>query len=153
MKKWAEPAYIRGFDSSEPPMSRFCLWETVSFTRFWSLSGLKGSAMYEVLISSWGFTRFWSLPYPAEGHLRGQCHSGSLFTRFWSRSLYNERHDLSEFLFIGKLCKVLLLFTHFCEFQPLLWGSAPFFLPLFRQKSTFFVESAQLDSQYLVAFL
>lgn len=109
--------------------------------------------IHEVLISFWGFARFWSLPYPAEGHLRGQCHSGSLFTRFWSRSLYNERHDLSEFLFIGKLCKVLLLFTHFCEFQPLLWGSAPFFLPLFRQKSTFFVESAQLDSQYLVAFL
>ena len=85
MKKWAGPAYIRGFDSFEPPMSRFCLWKAASFTRFWSLSGLKGSAMYEVLISSWGFTRFWSLLSPAEGHLRGQCHSGSLFTRFWSR--------------------------------------------------------------------
>ena len=51
------------------------------------------------------------------------------------------------------LCKALLLFTAFCEFQPHLWGAAPFFLPLFRQKSTFFVETAQSDSQYLVAFL
>ena len=109
--------------------------------------------IHEVLISFWGFTRFWSLPYPTEGHLRGQCHSGSLFTRFWSRSLCYFRHDRSEFLFIGKLCKVLLLFTAFCEFHPLLWGAAPFFLPLFRQKSTFFVETAQSDSQYLVAFL
>ena len=109
--------------------------------------------IHEVLISFWGFTRFWSLPYPAEGHLRGQCHSGSLFTRFWSHLLYYFRHDRSEFLFIGKLCKALLLFTTFCEFQPLLWGAAPFFLPLFRQKSTFFVETAQSDSQYLVAFL
>lgn len=109
--------------------------------------------IHEVLISFWGFTRFWSLPYPAEGHLRGLCHSGSLFTRFWSRSLCYFQHDRSEFLFIGKLCKVLLLFTYFCEFQPLLWGAAPFFLPLFRQKSTFFVETVQLDSQYLVAFL
>ena len=109
--------------------------------------------IHEVLISFWEFTRFWSLPYPAEGHLRGQCHSGSLFTRFWSRLLYHFRYDRSEFLFIGKLCKVLLLFTSFCEFHPLLWGAAPFFLPLFRQKSTFFVETAQSDSQYLVAFL
>ena len=109
--------------------------------------------IHEVLISFWGFTRFWSLPSPAEGHLRGQCHSGSLFTRFWSRLLYHFRYDRSEFLFIGKLCKVLLLFTSFCEFQPHLWGAAPFFLPLFRQKSTFFVETVQLDSQYLVAFL
>ena len=109
--------------------------------------------IHEVLISFWGFTRFWSLPSPAEGHLRGQCHSGSLFTRFWSRLLYHFRYNRSEFLFIGKLCKVLLLFTSFCEFHPLLWGAAPFFLPLFRQKSTFFVETAQSDSQYLVAFL
>ena len=109
--------------------------------------------MYEVLISSWGFTRFWSLLSPAEGHLRGQCHSGSLFTRFWSRSLCYFQHDRSEFLFIGKPCKALLLFTAFCKFQPLLWGAAPFFLPLFRQKATFFVETAQSDSQYLVAFL
>ena len=109
--------------------------------------------IHEVLISFWEFTRFWSLPSPAEGHLRGQCHSGSLFTRFWSRSLCYFRHDRSEFLFIGKLCKVLLLFTAFCGFQPLLCGAAPFFPPLFRQKSTFFVETAQSDSQYLVAFL
>ena len=109
--------------------------------------------IHEVLISFWGFTRFWSLPSPAEGHLRGQYHSGSLFTRFWSRLLYHFRYDRSEFLFIGKLCKVLLLFTYFCEFQPLSWGAAPFFLPLFRQKATFFVETAQSDSQYLVAFL
>ena len=109
--------------------------------------------IHEVLISFWGFTRFWSLPSPAKRHLRGQCHSGNLFTRFWSRSLCYFRHDCSDFLFIGKLCKVLLLFTAFCEFQPLLCGAAPFFPPLFRQKSTFFVETAQLDSQYLVAFL
>ena len=109
--------------------------------------------IHEVLISFWGFTRFWSLPSPAEGHLRGQYHSGSLFTRFWSRLLYHFRYDRSEFLFIGKLCKVLLLFTYFCEFQPLSWGAVPFFLPLFRQKATFFVETAQSDSQYLVAFL
>ena len=109
--------------------------------------------IHEVLILFWGFTRFWSLPSPAEGHLRGQCHSGSLFTRFWSHLLYYFRHDRSEFLFIGKLCKVLLLFIVFCEFQPLLCGTPPFFLPLFRQKSTFFVETAQFDSQYLVAFL
>ena len=109
--------------------------------------------MYEVLLSFWEFTRFWSLPSPTEGYLRGQCHSGSLFTRFWSHLLYYFRHDRSEFLFIGKLCKALLLFTTFCEFQPLLWGAAPFFLPLFRQKSMFFVETAQSDSQYLVAFL
>ena len=109
--------------------------------------------IHEGLISFWGFTRFWSLPSPAKGHLRGQCHSGSLFTRFWSRSLCYFQHDRSEFLFIGKLCKVLLLFTYFCEFQPLLWGAAPFFPSLFWQKSTFFVETAQSDSQYLVAFL
>ena len=114
---------------------------------------MEGCIIHEVLISSWGFTRFWSLLSPAEGHLRGQCHSGSLFTRFWSRLLYHFRYDRSEFLFIGKLCKVLLLFTSFCEFHPLLWGAAPFFLPLFRQKSTFFVETAQSNSQYLVAFL
>ena len=114
---------------------------------------MEGCIIHEVLISFWGFTRFWSLPYPAEGHLRGQCHSGSLFTRFWSRSLCYFQHDRSEFLFIGKLCKALLLFTTFCEFQPLLWGATPFFLPLFRQKATFFVEIAQSDSQYLVAFL
>ena len=35
-KKWAVPAYIRGFDSFEPPMSRFCLWK---------------AAFHEVLIS------------------------------------------------------------------------------------------------------
>ena len=114
---------------------------------------MEGCIIHEVLISFWGFTRFWSLPYPAEGHLRGQCHSGSLFTRFWSRLLYHFRYDRSEFLFIGKLCKALLLFTSFCEFHPLLWGAAPFFPPLFQQKSTFFVETAQSDSQYLVAFL
>ena len=34
MKKWAVPAYIRGFDSFEPPMSRFYLWKAASFTRF-----------------------------------------------------------------------------------------------------------------------
>ena len=50
MKKWAVPAHIRGFDSSEPPMSRFCLWETVSFTRFWSL---------QLPFLAW-FKRFWS---------------------------------------------------------------------------------------------
>ena len=50
MKKWAVPAYIRGFDSSKPPMSRFCLWETVSFTRFWSL---------QLPFLAW-FKRFWS---------------------------------------------------------------------------------------------
>ena len=109
--------------------------------------------IHEVLISFWGFTRFWSLPSPAEGHLRGQCHSGSLFTRFWSRLLYHFRYDRSKLLFIGKLCKALLLFTAFCEFQPLLCGAALFFPPLFRQKSTFFVETAQSDSQYLVTFL
>ena len=109
--------------------------------------------IHEVLISFWGFTRFWSLPSPAEGHLRGQCHSGSLFTRFWSRLLYHFRYDRSKLLFIGKLCKALLLFTAFCEFHPLLCGAALFFPPLFRQKSTFFVETAQSDSQYLVAFL
>ena len=114
---------------------------------------MESCIIHEVLISFCGFTRFWSLPSPAEGHLRGQYHSGSLFTRFWSRSLCYFRHDRSEFLFIGKLCKVLLLFTYFCEFQPLSWGAAPFFLPLFRQKATFFVETAQSDSQYLVAFL
>ena len=109
--------------------------------------------IHEVLISFWEFTRFWSLLSPAEGHLRGQCHSGSLFTRFWSRSLCYFQHDRSEFLFIGKPCKALLLFTAFCKFQPLLCGAVPFFLPLFRQKSTFFVETAQTDSQHLVAFL
>ena len=50
MKKWAVPAYIRGFDSFKPPMSRFCLWETVSFTRFWSL---------QLPFLAW-FKRFWS---------------------------------------------------------------------------------------------
>ena len=120
-------------------MSRFCLWKAVSFTRFWSRFGdLRG---------------FDLSPLPPKGYLRGQCHSGSLFTRFWSHLLYYFRHDRSEFLFIGKLCKVLLLFIAFCEFQPLLCGTPPFFLPLFRQKSTFFVETAQSDSQYLVAFL
>ena len=79
---------------------------------------MESCIIHEVLISFWGFTRFWSLPSPAEGHLRGQYHSGSLFTRFWSRSLCYFRHDRSEFLFIGKLCKVLLLFTAFCEFPP-----------------------------------
>ena len=114
---------------------------------------MEGCIIHEVLISFWGFTRFWSLLSPAEGHLRGQCHSGSLFTRFWSRSLCYFQHDRSEFLFIGKPCKALLLFTAFCKFQPLLCGAVPFFLPLFRQKSTFFVETAQTDSQHLVAFL
>ena len=114
---------------------------------------MESCIIHEVLISFWGFTRFWSLPSPAEGHLRGQCHSGSLFTRFWSRLLYHFRYDRSKLLFIGKLCKALLLFTAFCEFQPLLCGAALFFPPLFRQKSTFFVETAQSDSQYLVAFL
>ena len=109
--------------------------------------------IHEVLISFWGFTRFWSLPSPAEGHLLGQCHSGSLFKRFWYRLLYHFRYDRSKLLFIGKLCKALLLFTAFCEFQPLLCGAALFFPPLFRQKSTFFVETAQSDSHYLVAIL
>ena len=120
-------------------MSRFCLWKAVSFTRFWSRFGdLRG---------------FDLSPLPPKGYLRGQCHSGSLFTRFWSHLLYYFRHDRSEFLFIGKPCKALLLFTAFCKFQPLLCGAVPFFLPLFRQKSTFFVETAQTDSQHLVAFL
>ena len=78
------------------------------FTRFWSLSGLKGSVMYEVLISLWGFTRFWSLPSPAEGHLRGQYHSGSLFTRFWSRSLCYFRHDRPNF------CLSVNSVKHYC---------------------------------------
>lgn len=34
MKKWAVPVYIRGFDSFEPPMNRFCLWKAALFTRF-----------------------------------------------------------------------------------------------------------------------
>ena len=50
MKKRAVPAHIRGFDSSEPPMSRFCLWKAASFTRFWSL---------QLPFLTW-FTRFWS---------------------------------------------------------------------------------------------
>ena len=50
MKKWAVPVYIRGFDSFEPPMSRFCLWKAASFTRFWSL---------QLPFLAW-FKRFWS---------------------------------------------------------------------------------------------
>ena len=65
MKKWAVPAYIRGFDSFKPPMSRFCLWKAALFTRFWSLHlpflvwfkrfwsriFSQGDLIYEVLIS------------------------------------------------------------------------------------------------------
>ena len=50
MKKWAVPAYIRGFDLFEPPKNRFCLWKAASFTRFWSL---------QLPFLAW-FTRFWS---------------------------------------------------------------------------------------------
>ena len=50
MKKWAVPAYIRGFDSFKPPMSRFCLWKAALFTRFWSL---------HLPFLAW-FKRFWS---------------------------------------------------------------------------------------------
>ena len=50
MKKWAVPAYIRGFDSFKPPMSRFCLWKAALFTRFWSL---------HLPLLAW-LTRFWS---------------------------------------------------------------------------------------------
>lgn len=50
MKKWAVPAYIRGFDSFKPPMSRFCLWKAALFTRFWS---------FHLPFLAW-FKRFWS---------------------------------------------------------------------------------------------
>ena len=119
-------------------MSRFCLWKAASFTRFWSrfgdlrgfdLSPLPPKGIYEANVTPATYLRGFDLVHCA------------IFA--WS----------FRFLFIGKLCKALLLFTAFCEFPPPLWGAAPFFPPLFRQKSTFFVETAQSDSQYLVAFL
>ena len=114
MKKWAVPAYIRGFDSFKPPMSRFCLWKAALFTRFWSLhlpllawltrfwsrNFSQGDLIYEVLISGKTiyiyyiynvYTRFWS---------RLRHSDGLLYTRFWSsahkfRRLYARGFDLS----------------------------------------------------------
>ena len=101
MKKWAVPAYIRGFDSFKPPMSRFCLWKAALFTRFWSLhlpllawltrfwsrNFSQGDLIYEVLISGKTiyiyyiynvYTRFWS---------RLRHSDGLLFARSWSHSV------------------------------------------------------------------
>ena len=100
-KKWAVPAYIRGFDSFKPPMSRFCLWKAALFTRFWSLhlpflawltrfwsrNFSQGDLIYEVLISGKTiyiyyiynvYTRFWS---------RLRHSDGLLFARSWSHSV------------------------------------------------------------------
>ena len=113
---------------------------------------MEGCIIHEVLISFWGFTRFWSLPSPAEGAFtRAMSHRQPIYEVLISFIVLFSAWSF-RFLFIGKLCKALLLFTAFCEFPPPLWGAAPFFPPLFRQKSTFFVETAQSDSQHLVAF-
>ena len=99
MKKWAVPAYIRGFDSFKPPMSRFCLWKAALFTRFWSL---------HLPFLAW-FKRFWSqerqyIYYIYNVSMRFWSrlrHSdGLLYTRFWSsahkfRRLYARGFDLS----------------------------------------------------------
>ena len=100
-KKWAVPAYIRGFDSFKPPMSRFCLWKAALVTRFWSLhlpflawltrfwsrNFSQGDLIYEVLISGKTiyiyyiynvYTRFWS---------RLRHSDGLLFARSWSHSV------------------------------------------------------------------
>ena len=99
--------------------------------------------IYEVLISPISHRRVFTRPMSLRQPIYEVLISFIVLFSAWS----------FRFLFIGKLCKALLLFTAFCEFHPLLWGAAPFFLPLFRQKATFFVETAQSDSQYLVAFL
>ena len=74
MKKWAVPVYIRGFDSFEPPMSRFCLWETVSFTRFWSrfrdlrgfdLSHIPPKGIYEANVTPAAYLRGFDLVHCA----------------------------------------------------------------------------------------
>ena len=120
------------------------LWADSAYGRLYHSRGFDlVLGIYEVLISPisrrGAFTRPISLRQPIYEVLI------SFIVLFSAWSL--------RFLFIGKLCKALLLFTAFCKFQPLSCGAAPFFLPLFRQKSTFFVETAQSDSQYLVAFL
>lgn len=89
--------YIRGFDSFEPPMSRFCLWKAASFTRFWSLHlpflawfkrfwsriFFQGDLIYEVLIS--GKTIYIYYIY-------------NVYTRFWSRSVSFRPDPIHEVL-------------------------------------------------------
>ena len=99
--------------------------------------------IYEVLISPISRRRAFTRPMSLRQPIYEVLISFIVLFSAWSL----------RFLFIGKLCKALLLFTAFCKFQPLSCRAAPFFLPLFRQKATFFVETAQSDSQYLVAFL
>ena len=99
--------------------------------------------IYEVLISPLSRRRAFTRPMSLRQPIYEVLISFIVLFSAWSFGI----------LFIGKLCKALLLFTAFCEFQPLLCGAALFFPPLFRQKSTFFVETAQSDSQYLVTFV
>lgn len=120
------------------------LWADSAYGRLYHSRGFDlVLGIYEVLISSISRRRAFTRPISLRQPIYEVLISFIVLFSAWS----------FRFLFIGKLCKALLLFTAFCEFQPLLWGAAPFFLPLFRQKATFFVETAQSDSQYLVAFL
>ena len=73
-KKWAVPAYIRGFDSFKPPMSRFCLWEAALVTRFWSrfgdlrgfdLSHIPPKGIYEANITPAAYLRGFDLVHCA----------------------------------------------------------------------------------------
>ena len=147
MKKWAVPAYIRGFDSFKPPMSRFCLWKAALFTRFWSLhlpflawltrfwsrNFSQGDLIYEVLISGKTiyiyyiynvYTRFWS---------RLRHSDGLLYTRFWSsahkfRRLYARGFDLSAGVAQGADSRGLYLSpmrgTSKTRSKPRKWGDA-----------------------------
>ena len=120
------------------------LWADSAYGRLYHSRGFDlVLGIYEVLISPISRRRAFTRPMSLRQPIYEVLISFIVLFSAWS----------FRFLFIGKLCKALLLFTAFCEFPPPLWGAVPFFPPLFRQKSTFFVETAQSDSQYLVAFL
>ena len=89
--------YIRGFDSFEPPMSRFCLWKAASFTRFWSL---------QLPFLAW-FKRFWSRIFSQGDLIYEVLISGktiyilyiyNVYTRFWSRSVSFRPDPIHEVL-------------------------------------------------------
>ncbi len=94
-KKWAVPAYIRGFDSFKPPMSRFCLWKAALFTRFWSL---------HLPFLAW-LTRFWSLHLPFLAWL----------TRFWSRN-FSQGDLIYEVLISGKTIYIYYIYNVYTRF-------------------------------------
>ena len=85
-KKWAVPAYIRGFDSFKPPMSRFCLWKAALFTRFWSL---------HLPFLAW-LTRFWSRNFSQGDLIYEVLISGKTIYIYYIYIMYIRGFDLAS---------------------------------------------------------